>query len=47
MAGMGPKHQQYRMWVYPPIVVVLAMAVLEKIGVYISHRQNTVAQYIE
>ena len=46
MAGMVPKHQWYGTWVYPPIGVALAMMVLEEIEVYISPRQNIVAQYI-
>ena len=46
MAGMGPKHQRDGTLVYPPIGVDLSTVVLEEIGVYISRRQNTVAQYI-
>ena len=46
MAGMGPKRQPDRMWVYPPIGVALEMVVLEDIGVYINRLQNKVAQYI-
>ena len=46
MAGMGPKRQPYRTWVYLPIGEALAMVVLEEIRVYISCRQNMVAQYI-
>ena len=43
MAGMGPKHQRYGTWVYPPIGVALEMVGLEEIGVYISRLHNTVA----
>ena len=46
MAGIGPKLQMDGTWVYPPIVVVLAMVLLKDIGVYTARRQNTVAQYI-
>ena len=46
MAGMGPKRQWDGTWVYPSIGVVLAMLGVDKIGVYISHHQNTGAQYI-
>ena len=46
MAGMGTKFQLNGKWVYPTIGVVLVMVVLEEIGVFITHRQNTVAQYI-
>ena len=46
MVGMGPKCQRDGTWVYPTIGEALAMLVLEEIGVYISRRQNTVAQYI-
>ena len=46
MAGMGPKRQQDRKWVYPPIGAALEMVRLEEIGVYIACRQNMVAQYI-
>ena len=46
MAGMGPKRQPDRMWVYPPIGVALAMVGLWEIGLYIARCQNMVAQYI-
>ena len=46
MAGMGPKHQQYGPWEYPPIWVALATVGVDEIGVYMDLRQNTVAQYI-
>ena len=46
MAGMGPRHQKYGMWVYPPIGAALEMVGLEEIGVYIARCQNMVAQYI-
>ena len=46
MASMVPKQQQDRTWVYPPIGAALVMVVLEEIGVYITRRHNTVAQYI-
>ena len=36
MAVMGPKCQQDRAWVYPPIGEVLEMVGLEVIGVYIA-----------
>ena len=29
MAGMGPRHQRYRTWVYPPIGTALTMVGLE------------------
>ena len=47
MAVMGPKRQQYRMWVYPHIWVALVRMVLGDIWVYIACHQNMVAQYIE
>ena len=43
---MGPKRQQYRAWLYPSIGLALAMAVLDKIRVYIAHHQSTSTQYI-
>ena len=46
MAGMGPKCKRYGTWVYTPIGVELSMVCLEEIGVYISHHQNMVVQYI-
>ena len=46
MAVMGPKRQPDGTWLYPPIGAALTMVGLEEIGVYISRRQNTVAQYI-
>ena len=46
MAGMGPKRHPGGTWVHPPIGAVQAMMGLEKIGVYIARRKNTVAQYI-
>ena len=33
-------------WYYPPIGEALADAGLETFGVYVTHRQNTMAQYI-
>ena len=47
MAGMVPKRQRDRKWVYTPIGAVLEIVGMEDIGVYITHHQNTVAQYIE
>ena len=44
MAGMGPKSQWDRTWVYPPIGEALKMVVLEEIRVYINRLQNKVAQ---
>ena len=46
MAGMGPKRQLDKAWVYPDIGAALEMVGLEEIGVYIVYRQNMVAQYI-
>ena len=46
MAGMGPKRQREKTWVYPPIGAALTMVGLEEIGVYISHSQNMAAKYI-
>ena len=46
MAFMGTERQFNSTWVYPPIGLVLVTVVLEEIGVYITRRQNTVAQYI-
>ena len=34
-------------WDYPPLAAVMEEACFEDIGVYITRRQNTVAQYIE
>ena len=45
MAGMGPKRQPDRTWVYPPIGAALEVVGLEEIGVYIYRRQKTVLQY--
>ena len=33
-------------WDHPPIWGVLAYVVLERIGIYVTHLQNTLAQYI-
>ena len=46
MAVMGPKIQPGGTWVYLSIGAAMKMVVLEEIGVYIAHHQNTVAQYI-
>ena len=46
IAGMGPKRQQDRTWVYPTIGAALAIVGLQEIRVYIARRQNTVTQYI-
>ena len=46
MAGMGLKRQPYRIWVYPPIGVALAMMGIEDIGLYIPCHKNMIAQYI-
>ena len=46
MAGTGPKIRLKRTWVYPPIGVAPETVGLEEIRVYITHRHNTVAQYI-
>ena len=46
MAGMGPKCQFNRTWVYPPIGAALVTVGPEEIGLYITRLQNTVAQYI-
>ena len=46
MAGMGPKRQWDRTWVYPPIGAALTMVGLDDIGVYISLQQNRATQYI-
>ena len=43
---MGPKFQRYGTWMYPPIGSDLATVGMDEIGVYISLRQKTVAQYI-
>ena len=45
MAGMVTKLKQDGTWVYTTIGAALEMVGLEEIGVYISHQQNTVAQY--
>ena len=44
MAGMVPERQLDRTWVYSPIDPALETVVLDDIGVYITSRQNTVAQ---
>ena len=46
MVGMGPKPQRDGTWVYKPIGAALEIVGLEKIGVYIARRQNTVTHYI-
>ena len=46
MAVIVPKSQRDRTWLYPPIGADLEMSKLEDIRVYISRRQNMVAQYI-
>ena len=46
MAIMLSEPQRYGTWVYPPIGSALAMVGLDEIGLYITCRQNTVAQYI-
>ena len=46
MAGMGPKCQRDRTWVYTAIGTALKMVGMEDIGVYISRLQNTIKQYI-
>ena len=46
MASMSPKPQRDVTWVCPLIGTALIMVVLQDIGVYISHHQNTVTQYI-
>ena len=46
MADMGPKYQRSGTWVYPPIGVALAMVGIDEIGLYISPRHKTAAQYI-
>ena len=46
MTGMVPKRQRDGKWLYPPIGAALELVVLEEIGVYITRRQNTSAQYI-
>ena len=46
ISGMGPKRQLDREWLYPPIGASLATVGLDDIGVYISHYQNMVSQYI-
>ena len=44
---MNPRYQRDRTWVYKPIGAALEMVGLEEIGLYITHRQNRVAKYIE
>ena len=46
MAGMVPKRQRYGTWVYPPIGEALETVGMDEIGLYITRRQNTIAQYI-
>ena len=46
MAGMGPKRQWDRTWVYPPIGAALTMVGLDDIGVYISLHHIIATQYI-
>ena len=46
ISGRMPQRLRNRGWGYPPIEEALENAGLETIGIYITRRQNTVAQYI-
>ena len=46
IAGVVPKRQWDKTWMYPPIGGALEIVVLEEIRVYIACRQNIFAQYI-
>ena len=46
MAGMGLKRQWDGKWMYTLIGEALEMVGMNKIGVYIAHRQNMVSRYI-
>ena len=41
-----PQRLHSEVWDHPPIWGVLAYVVLERIGIYVTHLQNTLAQYI-
>ena len=41
-----PRKGQDGVWVYPPMEDVMAESGFQDVETYVSHRQNTVAQYI-
>ena len=46
ITGRQPREQGYGSWDYPPLTEGMAEADFEEIGVYVTRRQNMVAQYI-
>ena len=46
LTGRQPWEGWYGGWVYPPLEDVMVEAVLQEVDNYVSHLQNTVAQYI-
>ena len=46
LTGRYPRQRGERRWEYPLLAAVMAEAGFEDIGVYITRKQNTVAQYI-
>ena len=46
ITGRQPRRRGEGSWDYPPLETVMAEAGLEDIGVCVTRRQNTVAQYI-
>ena len=46
ISGRMPQRLHSEVWDYPPIGEGLADVVLEKIGICVTHGQNTLAQYI-
>ena len=46
MTGRHPIQQVYGSWVYPPLSTAMVKAVLEEVDMYVSRRENTVAQFV-